>query len=98
MLGADGEGGLMPDLGIFGWIIVGLIAGALAGALVPGRQRFGCLGTMLVGIAGGLLGGWLWVNVLGFETASGWLGAIVVATLGALILVFLLRGLGGNRD
>ena len=31
----------MPDLGIFGWIIVGLIAGALAGALVPGRQRYG---------------------------------------------------------
>ena len=88
----------MPDLGIFGWIIVGLIAGALAGALVPGRQRYGCLGTMLVGIGGGLLGGWLWVNVLGFETASGWLGAIVVATLGALILVFLLQGLGGNRD
>ena len=47
----------MPDLGIFGWIIIGLIAGAIAGAFVPGRQRYGCLGTMLIGIAGGLIGG-----------------------------------------
>ena len=47
----------MPDLGFFGWIIVGLIAGAIAGAFVPGRQRYGCLGTMLIGILGGILGG-----------------------------------------
>jgi uncharacterized membrane protein YeaQ/YmgE (transglycosylase-associated protein family) len=88
----------MPELGILGWIIVGLIAGALAGALVPGRQRYGCIGTMLVGIVGGLLGGFLWVNVLGFAPADGWLGAIVVATLGALIVVFLVSGLGRSRD
>ena len=55
----------MPDLGILGWIIIGLLAGALAGFFVPGRERMGCIGTMLVGIAGGLIGGFLWVNVLG---------------------------------
>jgi len=38
----------MPDLGIFGWIIIGLLAGAIAGAFVPGRQRYGCLGTMAI--------------------------------------------------
>jgi len=79
------------DLGIFGWIIVGLLAGALAGFFVPGRERYGCLGTMLIGIAGGLLGGFLWVNVLDQPAASGWLGALLIATLGAVIVLLILR-------
>ncbi|HEX5039112.1 MAG TPA: GlsB/YeaQ/YmgE family stress response membrane protein [Candidatus Limnocylindria bacterium] len=86
----------MPDLGFFGWIIVGLIAGAIAGAFVPGRQRYGCLGTLLIGILGGILGGFLWVNVLDQPTATGWLGAIVVATLGSILVVLVLRGV--SRD
>ena len=86
----------MPDLGIFGWIIVGLIAGAIAGAFVPGRQRYGCLGTMLIGILGGLIGGFLWVNVLDQSAASGWLGAIVVATLGSVIVILVLRAMSGR--
>ncbi|HUF07598.1 MAG TPA: GlsB/YeaQ/YmgE family stress response membrane protein [Candidatus Binatia bacterium] len=86
----------MPDLGIFGWILVGLIAGAIAGAFVPGRQRYGCLGTMLIGILGGLIGGFLWVNVLGQSAASGWLGAIVVATLGSVIVILILRAMSGR--
>jgi uncharacterized membrane protein YeaQ/YmgE (transglycosylase-associated protein family) len=86
----------MPDLGIFGWIIVGLIAGALAGAFVPGRQRYGCIGTMLIGIIGGFLGGWLWTEILDQDPATGWLGAIVVATIGAILVVLVLRGV--NRD
>ncbi|MEJ7749236.1 MAG: GlsB/YeaQ/YmgE family stress response membrane protein [Candidatus Limnocylindrales bacterium] len=79
------------DLGIFGWIIVGLLAGAIAGFFVPGRERYGCLGTMLIGIAGGLLGGFLWVNVLRQDRASGWLGALIIATLGAVIVLLILR-------
>ena len=86
----------MPELGIFGWIIIGLIAGALAGAFVPGRQRMGCLGTMLVGILGGIIGGFLWVNVLGQSEASGWLGALIIATIGAMIVLFVLRGMSGR--
>jgi len=84
------------DLGIFGWIIVGLLAGALAGFFVPGRERYGCLGTMLIGIAGGLLGGFLWVNVLNQDPASGWLGALVIATLGAVIVLLILRAMRRN--
>lgn len=84
------------DLGIFGWIIVGLLAGALAGFFVPGRERYGCLGTMLIGIAGGLLGGFLWVNVLNRDPASGWLGALVIATLGAVIVLLILRAMRRN--
>ena len=86
----------MPELGIFGWIIIGLLAGAIAGAFVPGRQRYGCLGTMLIGIAGGLIGGWLWVNLLGQNEASGWLGALVIATIGAALVILVLRSMGGR--
>ena len=86
----------MPDLGIFGWIIIGLIAGALAGVFVPGRERFGCLGTMLIGIVGGLIGGWLWVNFLGFDAANGWLGALVIATIGSILVLLVLRAM--KRD
>lgn len=86
----------MPDLGIFGWIIIGLLAGAIAGAFVPGRQRMGCIGTMLVGILGGIIGGFLWVNVLGQSQASGWLGALVIAVIGAMLVLFVLRGMGGG--
>jgi uncharacterized membrane protein YeaQ/YmgE (transglycosylase-associated protein family) len=86
----------MPELGIFGWIIIGLLAGAIAGALVPGRQRYGCLGTMLIGILGGMIGGWLWVNVLDLGEASGWLGALVIATLGAALVILVLRSIAGR--
>ena len=85
------------DLSIFGWIIIGLLAGALAGFFVPGRARFGCFGTMVVGIVGGLLGGFLWVNVLDQNEASGWLGALVIATLGSIIVLLVLRAMS-NRN
>ena len=81
------------DLNILGWIIIGLLAGALAGFFVPGRERFGCLGTMLIGIAGGLLGGFLWTNVLGREQATGWLGALVIATIGSILVLLVLRAM-----
>lgn len=81
------------DVGIIGWIIIGLLAGALAGFFVPGRERYGCFGTMLVGIVGGLLGGFLWVNVLGQNKASGWLGALVIATLGSILVLLVLRAM-----
>ena len=86
----------MPDLGILGWIIIGLLAGAIAGFFVPGRGRMGCIGTLLVGLAGGLIGGFLWTNVLGQDEASGWLGALVLAVLGSVIVLLALRAM--NRD
>jgi uncharacterized membrane protein YeaQ/YmgE (transglycosylase-associated protein family) len=86
----------MGDLGILGWIIIGLLAGALAGFFVPGRERMGCIGTMLVGIIGGFIGGFLWVNVLGQDEASGWLGALVIATIGSILVLFVMRSM--SRD
>ena len=86
----------MPELGIFGWIIIGLIAGALAGFFVPGRERMGCIGTMLVGIVGGFLGVFLWENVLGMGEASGWLGALVIAVIGSILVLVVLRAARGG--
>ena len=86
----------MPDLGPLGWILVGLIAGALAGFLVPGRERFGCIGTTLIGIVGGFIGGWLWVNVLDMDPASGFLGALLVAVIGAVLVLLVLRLVRGR--
>ena len=86
----------MGDLGILGWIIIGLLAGAIAGFFVPGRERMGCIGTMLVGIAGGLIGGFLWVNVLRLDEATGFWGALVIAVLGSILVLLLLRAM--RRD
>jgi uncharacterized membrane protein YeaQ/YmgE (transglycosylase-associated protein family) len=83
----------MPDLGIFGWIIVGLLAGAIAGAFVPGERGKGCLGTLLIGILGGIVGGWLWVEVFDQAPAGGLLGATVVAVIGSVLVLLVMRGL-----
>ena len=85
--------GLNPIL----WIIIGLIAGALAGFFVPGRERNGCIGTTVIGIIGGLIGGWLWTAVLGQDAASGWLGAIIIAAIGAALVLLVLRQMRGTR-
>ena len=82
----------MPD-GPIGWIIVGLLAGALAGLFVPGRERMGCIGTLAVGLIGGLFGGWLWVEVLNMGEPNGFLGALVVAVLGSILVLIVLRGM-----
>ena len=88
----------MPEgLNPFAWILIGLIAGAMAGWFVPGRQRMGCLGTTVVGIIGGLLGGWIWTELLGQNQAGGLLGAILLAVLGAALVLLVLRAVGGAR-
>lgn len=86
----------MPDLGIIGWIIVGLLAGAMAGFFVPGRERYGCLGTTLIGILGGILGGWIWTSVLNQPAANGLLGALLIAILGSAIVLLILRAVRGG--
>jgi uncharacterized membrane protein YeaQ/YmgE (transglycosylase-associated protein family) len=74
----------------FVWfILVGLIAGWLAGMLVKGGG-FGIIGDIIVGILGALVGGFLF-GFLGFSGGGGMLGSIVVATVGAVVLIFVLR-------
>ena len=77
-------------MGIIGWILIGLIAGAVARWLMPGPDPMGWLGTIVLGIVGSLVGGTL-LNLLfggGLElSAAGILGSI----LGALIVLFVRR-------
>jgi uncharacterized membrane protein YeaQ/YmgE (transglycosylase-associated protein family) len=80
-----------------GWIVIGFIAGAVAGWFVPNRAGMGCLGTTLLGIVGGLVGGWIWTQVLNQDRAGGFLGALLIAILGSALLLVLIRGLS-RRD
>jgi len=70
------------------WIITGIIAGWLAGLLVKGGG-FGILGDLLIGLVGGLLGGWLF-GLMGIS-ASGWFGQVLVAAIGGVVLVLIIR-------
>ncbi len=85
-------------MGILSWIVVGLIAGWLAGLVVKGGG-FGCIGDIIVGVIGGLLGGWVASRFFHMgDPMSGFnLESILVAFAGAVILVILLRLLGGKR-
>jgi len=75
---------------VFIWfILIGLVAGWLAGQLVKGGG-FGVVGDIIVGVPGALLGGFLFRS-LGMSAGGGLLGAILVATIGAVVLIFLLR-------
>ena len=73
----------------FWFILVGLVAGWLAGQLVKGGG-FGVIGDIVVGVIGALLGGFLFSS-LGVSMGGGLLGAIIVATIGAVLLIFILR-------
>jgi uncharacterized membrane protein YeaQ/YmgE (transglycosylase-associated protein family) len=82
----------MPEgLNILSWIVIGLLAGAIAGWFVPGRERNGCIGTTLIGVAGGLLGGWIWTELLDQDQAGGFLGALLLAVLGSAVVLLVLR-------
>ena len=70
-------------MGIFGWIAIGLLAGALARLIVPGRDPMGWVGTLLLGLAGSLVGGLL-AGLLFNDDAVGLVGS----TAGAVIVLF----------
>jgi uncharacterized membrane protein YeaQ/YmgE (transglycosylase-associated protein family) len=76
-------------MNILTWVIVGAIAGLLADAVIKGI-RLGLLGKIIVGILGGFLGGWLF-GLLNINIASGFLGDVIAAFVGAVILLLLLR-------
>jgi uncharacterized membrane protein YeaQ/YmgE (transglycosylase-associated protein family) len=76
-------------MNIVWFILVGLVAGWLAGQLMKGGG-FGVIGDIVVGIIGALIGGLLFSS-LGISAGGGLLGAIIVATIGAVVLIALLR-------
>ena len=75
--------------GIIAWLIIGAIAGWLAGVLVKGGG-FGLIVDILVGIVGAVIGGWL-SGVLHISLGGGWIGSIITAVIGAVILLFIVR-------
>lgn len=76
-------------MGLISWIVVGLIAGLLAKWIMPGEGPGGLLITLVLGMAGASLGGFV-VSLLGGTGATGFnIWSIIVATFGAIILLFL---------
>jgi len=87
---------MLEDYGIIGWIVIGLLAGGIAKLLMPGRDPGGCIITILLGIAGALVAGFL-------GRAVGWYGAddqgagFIAAIVGAFVLLFLYRLIARRR-
>ncbi|HIQ20821.1 MAG TPA: GlsB/YeaQ/YmgE family stress response membrane protein [Planctomycetes bacterium] len=81
-------------MGLVWFILIGLIAGWLAGQITRG-SGFGLLGNLLVGVVGAVLGGFL-LGLIGFA-AVGLLAKLVSATLGAVVFLYLLRTFGGRK-
>lgn len=80
------------------FLLVGLVVGVIARLLMPGPDPIGILGTIIVGIVGAIVGGYLWIAVFGNSEGPEWIGSIVVA----MVLLFIYRkmtvGRGATRS
>lgn len=81
--------------GIIGWLIVGLIAGALAGNVMRGGG-YGILGDIVIGLIGAFVGGFL-ASLIGMQGSTGLIGSIVVAFVGACVMIALVRAIAPRR-
>jgi uncharacterized membrane protein YeaQ/YmgE (transglycosylase-associated protein family) len=85
-------------MGILAWIILGLIAGAIAKAIMPGRDPGGFIVTALIGIVGAVIGGFLGNMLFGIRGVSGVdVRSILISIVGALILLWIYRMATGRR-
>ena len=79
-------------MGILAWIILGLIAGAIAKAILPGRDPGGLIITMLIGIVGAVIGGFVGNMLFGIGGVSGVdIRSILISVVGALLLLWIYR-------
>jgi uncharacterized membrane protein YeaQ/YmgE (transglycosylase-associated protein family) len=76
------------------FILIGLVVGVLARLLLPGRDPVGIIGTIIVGIVGAVIGGYLWRELFGDTEGVEWIGAIVTA----MILLFVYRRFAVGRS
>ncbi len=81
--------------GLIGWLLIGLIAGWLAGKIARGRG-FGCITDIILGLVGSFLGGWVFTKLGLF--GGGFLYSLAAATLGAVILVSIVHLFVGGHD
>jgi uncharacterized membrane protein YeaQ/YmgE (transglycosylase-associated protein family) len=72
--------------GFWGWILIGLIAGWIAGKIARGRG-FGCIADIILGIVGSFIGGWIFIRLKIY--GGGFLYSLAAATVGAVLLVFI---------
>ena len=86
---------VLEPRGILGWVVIGLIAGALAGRVVEGRG-LGCLGDIVVGVAGAFVGVFI-AGLVNLNGALGFFGELVLAFIGAVILLAAIRVVTGRR-
>ncbi len=85
-------------MGILAWIVLGLVAGAIAKLLMPGKDPGGWIVTMLLGIVGAVVGGWIGNVLWGSRGVSGFnLSSIGLAVLGAVVLLIIYRLVVGRR-
>ena len=78
-------------MGIFSWILLGLVAGALAKFIMPGKDPGGFIVTILIGMAGAVIGGFLGSFIGLGKIESFDLGGILIATVGAILLLIVYR-------
>jgi uncharacterized membrane protein YeaQ/YmgE (transglycosylase-associated protein family) len=83
-------------MGIVAWIVVGLIAGWLAGMVMKGGG-YGLVGDLVLGVIGAIVGGWLGSTFLGLGVSGINVESILVAAVGAVIVVFASRLVSGRR-
>lgn len=86
-------------MGIIGWIVLGLIAGAIAKLIMPGKQGGGFLITMLLGVVGALVGGFIGNFIPGLSNGINHIGfgTIITAVIGSLIVLFIWGKLANKR-
>ena len=83
-------------MSIIGWIILGLLAGWLAGKIMRG-SGYGFVGDIVLGIVGAIVGGWITGALLGIDVTGLNIPSLIVAVLGACLLVAISRALTGRR-
>ena len=82
-------------MSIIAWILLGIVAGWLANLIVGGRRGF--LATIVVGVLGALIGGWVGSLLFGWDVNGFNIQSILLATLGAIILIAILRAIPGAQ-
>ena len=81
--------------GIIAIIVIGIIAGWLAGLVVSGTG-FGLIGDLIIGIIGAFIGNWLLLSVLHISLGTGWIAAIVSSAIGAIVLLLVIKLIRGG--
>jgi uncharacterized membrane protein YeaQ/YmgE (transglycosylase-associated protein family) len=85
----------LADHGWLGWIVIGLLAGLIAKAITPGRDPSGCLITIVIGIAGAVLAGFLGQQLHWYRPGEG--AGFLAAIVGAVLILLVYRMIAGRR-